>query len=30
MAKMDRLLENEILQMAARTRWLHEYLQVPN
>jgi hypothetical protein len=29
MAKMDRLLENEILQMAARTRWLHEYLQVP-
>jgi hypothetical protein len=30
LAKMDGLLENEVLQMAARARWLHEYLQVPD
>jgi hypothetical protein len=30
LAKMDRLLENEVLQMATRTRWLHEYLRVPS
>jgi hypothetical protein len=28
LAKMDRLLENEVQQMATRTRWLHAYLRV--
>ena len=28
LAKMDRLLENEVLQMATRTRWLHDYVHV--
>lgn len=27
--KMDGLLENEVYQMAARTRWLHTYLDLP-
>jgi hypothetical protein len=30
LAKLDGLLEDEVYQMAARTRWLHEYLQVPD
>jgi hypothetical protein len=30
LAKVDGLLENEVLQMATRARWLHEYLQVPD
>ena len=30
LAKKDRLLENEVYQMATRARWLHEYLQLPD
>ena len=29
LAKMNGLLENEVFQMAARTRWLHSYLNLP-
>src|SRR5271166_3467111 len=30
LAKKDRLLENEVYQMATRARWVHEYLQLPD
>ena len=29
LAKMDGLLENEVYEMAARTRWLHTCLDLP-